>query len=554
MSRRFVRRAVRFAAAAAIFIAVVIVAWLGSILLGVTTAIVAVILYDAMFSPLDLGLSWSGVLPLVVAVGAAVVTRLARVPLDRPRTFAASTPPPLLETSPPKVVAITPSVFDTEELEDLRQQLADAGRMLDEAREQIERENRLRTEQTATAKARLAGLQRELDAAASRERETADRIASLEGELQAAHQRTERLAHESEAELQRVRNELAAKYQEPLAEAKRSLEEAFTKIPSLEKERDSARSRAEEAAGRMSALERLAARLRTELTDARAEAEFEHTQRVQAAAERDSIRGEIGTLKKKLEAAEERLVQAGRALEEARSKGEIERSQRERLETDTDRRIASIADGLTRDYEESLGQATVEKEAARAEARSLSAKLVLLQKSAADTVSLREQLEKAHADLDTARSRIEVERSQRERVEADFDRRIASIAEGLTKDYEESLGEITIEKEAARAEIRALSSKVETLEKNLSEAKSKAELERAQRESIEADLMPAARGEIAALTASIESLEKTRESLMQQVEDLRSRAELVRAAHEQAMREFDRTIASIVSGITRTGP
>src|SRR5687767_4486941 len=66
--------------------AIVIVAWLGGALLGVTTAVVAVIVYDTMFAPVaGLTPSWSSVVPLVVAVGAAVVTRLARAPLKRPQ-------------------------------------------------------------------------------------------------------------------------------------------------------------------------------------------------------------------------------------------------------------------------------------------------------------------------------------------------------------------------------------------------------------------------------------------------------------------------------------
>jgi CheY-like chemotaxis protein/chromosome segregation ATPase len=602
--------------------AIVIVAWLGSLLLGVTTAVAAIILYDAMFSPINIGPTWSAALPFAVAVGAAVVTRLARVPIERRRVSLASTPPPpLLETSPPKVVEIRPSVDLAEleeariEIEDLREQLADAGRRMDEARAEADKEARLRAENAAAAKARIAGLQHDLDSARTDAIEQAKRAAALQAQLDTG---TSRAAQELEVAWRKVDEEkaradaaekraadLALHYQEPLSQAKKSLEDAFTRIPSLEKERDTAAARIvelerelettglrarnldaaltaageerEAAAGkvhvltakleRIVALEKTISRLRTELTDARAEAEFEHTQRTQATAERDKAQKENADLTSRLTAAE-------KSLDDTRMKLEIERSQRQRAESDFDRKIASIADGLTRDYEESLGEITVEKEAARAEMRDLSGKVDRLTKeleaarsqpqNTAAVAKLETKLDETEKALDEARTKLEIERSQRERAEADFDRKIASIVEGLTNDYEERLGEITVDKEAARAEIRGLT-------KSLNEARAKADLEKAQRESIEADLMPAARAEIAALTSAIQSRDATVaeytarltksearaasllqqvEKLERQIEDVRSRGELERAAHERALGDFDRRITSIVAGIT----
>ncbi|HUP45570.1 MAG TPA: response regulator [Thermoanaerobaculia bacterium] len=555
--------------------AVVIVAWLGSMLLGVTTAVAAIILYDTMFSPIERSVSWSAALPFVVAIGAALFTRLARVPVQRARAFGPAVPPPLLETSPPKVVEIRPA-FDADEIEDLREQLADAGRALDETRDQLEearkqleearaqgeKETRMHVEQTATARSRLSGLQHELDAARADTIEQTRRAAALERDLEAARTKTreaearindttqelevawrrvdeEKARSDKEAKrlldleqraneaLQKATSDLAARYQEPLAEAKKRLEEAFTRIPVLENERDAAMLSAGEASARAAALEQESARLRKALDGVRSNGELLE-------------QSEVRRLTERAENLETKLREAQRQAEEARSKEEIERSQRERADGDFDRKLASIADGLTRDYEDSLGQALVEKEAARAEVRDLTAR----------KQSAEKKLAEAKARIDEARSKEEIERSERERAEAGFDRKLAGIVDGLTRDYEDSIGQAMVEKEAARAEVRALKSKVEALQ-------TKVELDRAQRESIEADLMPAARAEIGALTENLESLQKQlarageeTSRLETDLEEVRSRAELERAAHERALGDFDRKISTIVSGIT----
>src|SRR5687767_4311541 len=95
-------------------VAVVIVAWLGGILLGITAAVAAVVLYDSMFGPALGGPSMGSLVPFVVAIGAAVVTQLARAPLIRP-SFGAAPARPLLDT--PTLVSVTPSI-DPAELED----------------------------------------------------------------------------------------------------------------------------------------------------------------------------------------------------------------------------------------------------------------------------------------------------------------------------------------------------------------------------------------------------------------------------------------------------
>ena len=530
-------------------VAVVIVAWLGSLLLGVTTAIAAVILYDAMFSPVRADVSIGGLLPFVVAIGAAVMTRLARVPVERPR-FAPVAAPPMLETSPPKVVEITPAAVDTSELEDLRAQLADAGRELDGARAQVERENKLRLETAATAKARLTGLQHELDSARNDAIEQAKRAATLHGQLDEATRRTHDLekklndtmqelevawtrvddekaraggqtaANEQRLkELERKANEalqsavadLAARYQEPLATAKKSLEEAFTRIPVIESERDAARLAADQAAARVVALTEQLEEVRSRDTDEVRKLRAAAESLGEATAEREAARAEIQSLSARIESGQQEIARLRAELEDARSRTELERSNRERIEAELDRKIASIAAGLTSDYEESLGQAMVDKEAARAEIRSLSSK----------AESAQQEIAKLRGALEDARSRAELERSNRERIEGEVDRKIASIAAGLTSDYEESLGQAMVDREAARAEIRSLQGKIDDARAQIAQASVEKEAARAETRSLTSDL-----------------------------ENMRSRMELERAAHEQALREFDRKIESIVAGIT----
>ena len=72
-------------------VAVVIIAWLGGALLGVSAAVAATVLYDSMFSPVHFA-SLPSVLPLFIAIAAAVVTRLAKVPIQRREVAAAPTP------------------------------------------------------------------------------------------------------------------------------------------------------------------------------------------------------------------------------------------------------------------------------------------------------------------------------------------------------------------------------------------------------------------------------------------------------------------------------
>ena len=565
-------------------VAVVVVAWLGGALLGVTTAVVAVVLYDTMFAPVEgLTPSWSTLVPLVVAVGAAVVTQLVRAPLRRPQ-FAAVPPPALLETTAPKLVSVMPAAVDTRELDDLREQLAEARRQRDEARAAAERESQVRIESAATARARLAGLQHELDTARNDALEQARRAAALHGQIDDLSQRDAERSRQTSA-----------------------LEQAAATIANreqgLERELQTARSREHDLDRRLNeTLQELeVAWRRVDEEKGRSDAEAARLVQLERQAN-EALQKAVADLANRYEQplseAKQRLADAFTRIplleterDAANARLEQERAERQRLATEFDARMQTIVTNLTNDYEETLGQATVERESARAEARALRKTVDALQQKLADfdrarismaadyvirleaaeanAAALQSEAERARGDAEESRALAELERAQRERMEADVDRKIASMAAGLTSDYEDSLGQAMVEKEAARAEIRGLAVKNDALKKQLAalttqldETSSRAELERSQRERVEADVDRKIASIAAGLTsdyedslgqamvekegarAEIRSLSAKLEALQQELAESRSAAETV-AAYAERLTNSEVRLASL---------
>ena len=626
--------------------AVVIVAWLGSVLLGVTTAIAAVILYDTMFAPAHAGPSWSSAVPFVVAIGAAVVTRLARVPLEKPR-LPPTSPRPLLEAVP--LVAVPPAAPEAESaarvrIEGLQRQLDEAKRLhdegrtetetarrqlrasgarideltkrLDETTQELEVARRRADEETVRAEAaakRAAALHQQIDessrrdqaiatrieeltrfveeekvrseAAAKREEATAaqteamrrqlrssgarideltKRLDETTQELEVAWRRVDEEKARSDAEarrltelerqandaLQRAVADLAARYQEPLAEAKKSLADAFTRIPLIERERDDAQAASLLADQRQTALQDEVDRVRVLLESETARAEQEsslreeaETARDEATAERDGARAELRDLASRLSSLEQQLEnerhamlaareEAVRArddaaaqfaaqriqaeaqvatlanqidrleseLSEARARADAERAEHEKTAAAFDDKIASIAAGLTSDYENALGEATVEKEAARAEVRTLTSRVTTLR-----------------AELAAARKHAEAERAEHEKAIAAFDRKITSIVTNITTDHENAIAEAMLEREAARAEARSMNQRLEAGQRKLNDFRVQ--------------------------------VEKTTFDLRRSVETERARADAERAAREKSEAEWSEKLQRIVSNI-----
>ena len=200
-----------------------------------------------------------------------------------------------------------------------------------------------------------------------------------------------------------------------------------------------------------------------------------------------------------VEALRRRAERADSALAE-------ERAAREKLEEQArgfDAKLQTLATHLASDHETDLGQAMTDKEAARAEARALAAKL---ERAWADEHAAREELEKVRAsaipsaevdalrrtlaetrdlqrqaEVDAAAQRQRAdaadlahaeERAAREKLEEEarsFDSRLQTIVTHLASDHETDLGQALSDKEEARAEARALSMKLSALQRRYDE-------------------------------------------------------------------------------------
>ena len=650
--------------------AIIVIAWISSLLLGVTAAVAAVVIYDSMFSPVRGVPSAAMAVPLVIAVAAAIGTRVARVPVMRRAEIPPTPPPPLLEPAP-HIVSITPSAptmaADAERLADLQQQLGEAradrereiqkhnevaagARLrhaalqqdLDAARNEIVAAMRLQASlrqeleaarnEGSAERARHESLQQELDAARREAGEAGRRAESMRAELEGAvtranrasvriaelEQRAAELVQEVDAawrkvdeekthaarevelrrqlehaaterledarrqadlmaaeKLQEAVAEISTRYQTPLNEAKARLAQAFTRIPQLESERDqvmalltrerSAREQLESAGGgRMQAtIAELSAKHEQALAEARAALETEKKraeERINAATiDRDMTLTEMRSLARELESVEQKLGEARGLLETERRRAAEETAKRTETEKEFDQRLQSIVTNLTSDYEETIGEATIEKEAAKAETRALAKKLESLQeKVRADRKALlqarlteKHQLEEK-IKLLTAELQTEV--AERERIAQDFDSRIQSIVAGITSDQEEAIGEATIEKEAAKAEARALQKRLDAVNAALQAEKEKHEAAvkefDARIQSIAAGLTTDQEEAIGQATIEKEAARAEARALRNRLEAVNADLQAETAKREGAALEFDARIQSIVTGLT----
>src|SRR6185503_6265020 len=107
-------------------------------------------------------------------------------------------------------------------------------------------------------------------------------------------------------------------------------------------------------------------------------------------------------------------------------------------------------DGINADYEASVGEALVEKEALKAELRALSAK--------SNDMNLKSDLASARSEIEALRNSAQ---TQRQQLTKSFDEKLNKIVAGITSDYENSIGDSLIEREAAKAEMRTMTKKIE---------------------------------------------------------------------------------------------
>lgn len=393
---------------------------------------------------------------------------------------------------------------------------------------------------------KAAKFAQELAATAARIGELEERLSNALQELDTAWRRVDEEKGRAEREvdlrakvdqiaaekLQKAAADIAARYQSPLAEAKARLADAFTRVPVLERERDG---------------------LLSELIATR------------AGADRDKRHAE--SLKARVDELEQAFAET---VEE-------ERAKREGMSRDFDGRLQSIVTGLTNDHEDAISQSLVEREAARAEVRSFTKKVEALQAKLTQSVSQQAELVQATTELRAAaereRRRADEEVAKHAVMAKEFDVKLQNIVTGVTNDLEETLGNALVEKEAARAEARILVKKLEALQLQVSEvndARTKLEemfaVERRcaaeQNDKYENAVSSAllgregARAEARALTDRIETLERqlaevpAPQDLQGAVEAERSRADEEVAKRQAMAKEFDARLQSIVSGLT----
>jgi CheY-like chemotaxis protein len=140
--------------------------------------------------------------------------------------------------------------------------------------------------------------------------------------------------------------------------------------------------------------------------------------------------------------------------DDARADAETLRSRVRELEAAAagfDEKLQTIASHLASDHESDLGGAVAEREEARAEARTLRGRVAELEGALAEE-----------------RERVRVLQQEA----AEFDKRLQTIVTHLASDHETDLGQVMSEKEAARAEARALSMKLAQVQRKFEDAES----------------------------------------------------------------------------------
>ena len=282
------------------------------------------------------------------------------------------------------------------------------------------------------AAAQIRALQKELDrtlASLNAEHARADREVQLRQQLEAAARETLNRtavvssAHQRDAEEARQAGRQA---EERIRELQRQLEQETLRVTF-------------ESAARQKAVDD-AASLRKDLDTARAEHE-----NALAAAE-----GE-------LHAVTQLAEQQQRTIDEQRARFESEREElRAALNADFDGKLQKIVANLTTDHEHAIGDAMVEREAAKAELRLLTKKSEELQ-----------------SRVDEERQRADSETAARERLDTEWNAKLEKIVAHLTEDHETDVGEAMLQREAARAEVRNLTAKVAALQKQIEDDREK---------------------------------------------------------------------------------
>jgi CheY-like chemotaxis protein len=596
--------------------AIAVVGLLDGVILALLTALLCVGFYGLLFMPRADVLTARMLVPagaaFATALVAATIRGIVRVSRRRREVQPVYTvAPPLLETSSVARVAES-NVEVLAAIDDLRSELRTAVAELGSTRGRAAELEELRRSQNAereaveararqlehdrdwalkTAQADRTNVERERAMRADTERQLAmarEEAAAMAGrvaELELSSHERDRERAEA-AELRR-----ALELERKRAEGEKTLREEFaadgaslrTRIGELEEALSSTapvsefdelrralaetRNARDRARGETMAEKSRAEELERSIAAERAEGDSrvgEERKRADVAVQRAAELEQTVTMLEARIAESARLIDAAaKRSRDLESAGKEERAIRERLEAEIaqfDAKLETISNRLAVEHEAELGEATKERDAARAEAQASRDRVAELETAAAtfdDRVqTLASHLASDHeADLGNAvaereearaegrrlRARVaeledflaqekaKVEASLAER-EVEFDEKLQTIVTHLASDHEADLGQALSEKEAAKAETRALSLKLSQTQRKLEEVESQL-LETRSAAHKEIDRL---RAQIAAATTTAAAPNRPRVLVVHPDADVRgaAQASLERAGYE----------------------
>ena len=236
-------------------------------------------------------------------------------------------------------------------------------------------------------------------------------------------------------------------------------------------------------------------------------AQLRETMTAAVAASASAAAARVEELETELAGVRADLVDAGRESRETRAALEEQRQAFTEAEKMWDDKLLRIVEGMTTDHENDLGEAMIERESAKAELRLATNQVARLEAAlnaaevARDDVSQewkrrseqvlaaiiqRETTIRAAAEREVARLQVELEvgteayqkleasareeKLRYEEAESSWGNKLQQIVANVTDDYEADLGEAITTREAARAELRSLSTDLRRAQQKLAAA------------------------------------------------------------------------------------
>ena len=356
---------------------------------------------------------------------------------------------------------------------------------IESARHASEHE-RLRADLEAAAREKLlvelTAVQQELDAARS------------EGEEHRQH-----LAQEKSDEL--AAREAEQKHQSTLGSMKTEFESVISAAVAA---RDATNAELRAALQRIEELEPTRgelASLRRDLDAARGEVEAGRRRGAQMEAEREQLTREfderlrattqntpeVETMRASLDAARRDLDSSRAETDAERRRATQLQSERDQIARQSDENMKRIVAGITTDHENTMGDFLVDREAAKAERRTLSHKVQEMDMLRINLDAARRELELARAAGEAERQRAMQLQAEREQMQRDFDATLHKLVAGIATDHENSIGDFMVDKEAAKAELRISTLKTQELQRRLDEERARADQEKRARERMDAE-------------------------------------------------------------------